>query len=130
MSFIKWLKSLFRKPQKTNEELEDELTEQIITEHEEALREAYEESLPASVIAYEPDESTDYVSAQSVVLVENYTCKMLPSENSILWIPVDGFLRPFKFVRFDFIQTDNEYESMRVYIVVKPAMQTDVVQFT
>ena len=53
---------------------------------------------------------------------------MMPEENSIIWVDIEGFLRPFKVIRYDYIQNTSEYDSMYVYIVVQPATKSDIVK--
>ena len=115
---------LFKKA-KSNEELEDELTEQILKENEEALHQAYEEDLQASVITYVQSDD-EYDTIHPVVLVDIYTGKMMPDVGSIIWITETNIMRPFIVVRYDYMQNDNMYESMKVYIVVRPAVNANI----
>ena len=117
---------LFGKKEKSNEELEDELTEQIIKENEDALQQAYEEELQASVITYVKADD-EYDTIHPVVLVDTYTAKMMPDIGSIIWITESNVMRPFKVIRYDFMQNENLYESMKVYIVVRAAVNADII---
>lgn len=123
-----WFSGLFSK--RTREELREErLSEQIIEEDEERLREAYESEIPATVITYVFDEAaeSEMSTPRMEVLVEDFSARMLPETGAILWIDIDGQLRSFKMTRLDYICNSSEYDSMRVYIVVEPAKNSDII---
>ena len=123
-----WLSGLFSK--RTRDELREErLSEQVIEEDEERLREAYESEIPATVITYVFDEApeSEMSTPRMEVLVEDFTARMLPEPGAILWIDVEGQLRSFKMTRLDYICSSSEYDSMRVYIVVEPAKNSDII---
>ena len=123
-----WFSGLFSK--RIRDELREErLSEQIIEEDEERLREAYESEIPATVITYVFDEAaeSEMSTPRMEVLVEDFSARMLPETGAILWIDVDGQLRSFKMTRMDYICNSSEYDSMRVYIVVEPAKNSDII---
>ena len=62
------------------------------------------------------------------VIVDDFTGPMMPEEDSIIWVDIEGLLRPFKVIRYDYIQNTSEYDSMYVYIVVQPAPKSDIVK--
>lgn len=124
----KWFSGLFSK--RTRDELREErLREQIIEEDEERLREAYESEIPVTVITYVFDEAaeSEMSTPRMEVLVEDFSARMLPETGAILWIDVNGQLRSFKMTRLDYICNNSEYDSMRVYIVVEPAKNSDII---
>ena len=122
----KWLKWIFTSKRKREELREERLSEQIIHEDEERLREAYEKEIPATIITYTQSDDETQPPIMNA-LVDDFSGAMMPEPNSIIWIGVEGFLRPFKVVRYDYIQNSSEYDSMRVYIVVQPAPRSEIV---
>lgn len=121
-----WLTRLFASRRKRDELREEELSEQIIREDEERLREAYSKEIPATVITYtQSDDETQPPMMNAIV--DDFTGPMMPEPDSIIWATIDGFLRPFKVIRYDYIQNSSEYDSMRVYIVVQPAPRSEIV---
>ena len=125
---LKWLKKLLRR--NNSDFIENELTEEAIRDNEEADREARERvegEVPASVIYYTPPQ--DEKSGPGIqILVEEFTGPILPEKDSIVWIREnDTTLRPFKCIRYDFFESGNEAESMRVYIVVEAAKNSEII---
>lgn len=106
-------------------EREEQLVEEVIRENEEAAEEARESAgIPATIISYIP--ADDDSGPKMDILVEEMTCRMLPEPGSIIWISADEGSRPFKVIRFDYMENGSEYDSMRVYVVVQPAYSSDV----
>ena len=66
-------------------ELEEKLTEQVIRENEEAEEEALSEGVPASVVTYMPATDDSGIPRMEII-VENFTCRMMPEPGSIIWI--------------------------------------------
>ena len=121
---LDFFKNLFKK-KKTDEEIEEELTEQIIEENHEEFVENASNGIIASVVAYQM--ADDGQQALPVILVENFTGGILPEPDSVIWISIDNMLRPFVTVRYDFIQNENEIDSIRVYIVVRAAKLSELI---
>jgi hypothetical protein len=124
----KFKRSLDRKRRLKELREEEKLTQEVIQENEKAAEEAREESgIPAAVITYipAPDEEG---GPRMDVLVEEMTCRLMPEPGSIIWIAAgEGVSRPFKVVRFDYVENGSEFDSMRVYIVTEPAFSSDIV---
>ena len=108
-------------------ELEEKLTEQVIRENEEAEEEALSEGVPASVVTYMPSTDDSGIPRMEII-VENFTCRMMPEPGSIIWIATkNGVLRPHKVTRYDYVENGNLYDSIRVYIVTEPATSAEVI---
>ena len=124
----RWKRYLERKRRLKELREEEELTQEVIQENEKAAEEAREESgIPAAVITYipAPDEEG---GPRMDVIVEEMTCRLMPEPGSIIWIAAgEGVSRPFKVVRFDYVENGSEYDSMRVYIVTEPAFSSDII---
>lgn len=125
--FRDWLKMIFSSERKRNELREERFSEEIIREDEERLRESYEKEIPASVITY-LQENDDAATPVMDVIVDNFSGPILPEAGSVIWVDINGLLRPFKVIRYDYIQNSSEYDSMRLYIVVHPASKSDIVK--
>lgn len=122
----KWLER-FRKKKAVERELEEEerLVAEVIRENEAAAEEARQDAgIPATVITYIP--ADDDSGPKMDILVEEMTCRMLPEPGSIIWISGEDVSRPFKVVRFDYMENGSDYDSMRVYVVTVPAYSSDV----
>ena len=107
--------------------LEEKYSEQIIREDAERLAEARDKEINAKVITYlqgDDDQATPIMD----VIVDDFTGPMMPETDSIIWVDVESFLRPFKVIRYDYIQNTSEYDSMYVYIVRQPAPKADIVK--
>lgn len=105
---------------------EEEMVDEIIKENEEMLERAYEDEIPAAVIRYIPAQDDDGGPRIEVLLYE-FHCSMLPETGSIIWIRQDKMMRPFKCIRYDYIENGAELDVIRVYIVVEPATTSDVI---
>lgn len=125
--FKDWLKMTFSSEKKRNELREERFSEEIIREDEERLRESYEKEIPASVITY-LQENDETAAPVMDVIVDSFSGPILPEEGSVIWVDINGLLRPFKVIRYDYIQNSSEYDSMRLYIVVHPASKSDIVK--
>lgn len=120
MRFFDWFKK------KTSVDIENEMTEEVIRENEEYLNENTPEILPVSVIRYLKDD--DDSAPQIEILCEQFHGPMLPEPGSIIWIADDytRTSRPYKCIRYDFFESDDEYERSRSYIVVQCASSSEV----
>lgn len=110
---------------KNSEEIEDELTREIIEEDENNIRELQNRDIPASVIEYVPSDDDSGIAVMHV-LCENFLAGILPEPGSIIWCRNKDKLIPYKCDRYDFICDQNEYNSIRTYIVVVPAKPSDI----
>ena len=122
-----WLKYMFTDSRRRDNLLEEKYSEQIIREDAERLAEAHDKEINAKVITYlqgDDDQATPIMD----VIVDDFTGPMMPEEDSIIWVDIEGLLRPFKVIRYDYIQNTSEYDSMYVYIVVQPAPKSDIVK--
>jgi hypothetical protein len=107
--------------------LEEKYSEQIIREDAERLAEARDKEINAKVITYLQGDDEQATPIMDVI-VDDFTGPMMPEENSIIWVDIEGFLRPFKVIRYDYIQNTSKYDSMYVYIVVQPSTKSDIVK--
>ena len=122
-----WLKYMFTDSRRRDNLLEEKYSEQIIREDAERLAEARDKEINAKVITYlqgDDDQATPIMD----VIVDDFTGPMMPEEDSIIWVDIEGLLRPFKVIRYDYIQNTSEYDSMYVYIVVQTAPKSDIVK--
>ena len=119
-----WLFNLFQNKEK-------KITEQVIRDNEEYQKkldsERPENIIPASVIRYIISEEESGPDIE--ILVDDFHGPLLPEPGTIIWIYDEETrtTRPYKTVRFDFFESDDEYERSRVYIVVEGAMSSDIV---
>lgn len=121
MSFFNWFKK------KSSIEVEDELAEQAIRENEELMNEAeIESSIPATIIRYFKEDDDAPPSIE--ILSEDFHGPVLPETGSIIWIKDDDTrtTRPYKCIRYDYFESDDEYERSRCYIVVEAAKSSDI----
>lgn len=120
-----WISRLFSSH--NNEmEREEKMADEIIKENEEMLERAYEDEIPAAVIRYIPSQD-DNSGPQIDVLLDEFHSPILPENGSIIWIQYEKMLRPFKCIRYDYIENGFELDTIRVYIVVEPATTSDVI---
>ena len=126
------IKNLF---QKKSELTEDEIEEQYISSlAEENDRELMEEMdslsvLPASVIMYIFDDSADTEQEiQMLTLIEEFGIPVEPEKDSIIWILSSDGRKPYKVIRTDYIHDIDDYHRYRQYIVVEPAIASDVMR--
>lgn len=122
--FNKWFSKWFG-------DKEQKITEQVIRENEEYMKKLEESkqdiSLPAAVIRYIIDD--EEAGPDIEILCEEFHAPVLPERGSVIWIyDYDTrTTRPYKCIRYDFFESDDEYERSRIYIVVEAAMSSDIV---
>ncbi len=110
------------KKKKTELEIEEEITNNII---EEETQEQVE-TVTAIVIKYiENDEG----EIPEIFKICNFHSEMLPDINSIIWAPDlnKNKLMPYKVIRIDFIEDLDVNIAKFNYIVVKDAMISDII---
>ncbi len=125
--FHYWLTYLFIGTRQRNNLLEEKYSEQIIREDEQRLEEARKKEIRAKVIAYLQGENDEKDTPVIDVIVDEFIGPILPEKDSIIWVDVNEFLRPFRVIRYDYIQNSSEYDSIFVYIVVQPATKSEIV---
>ena len=125
--FYYWLTYLFIGTRQRNNLLEEKYSEQIIREDEQRLEEARKKEIRAKVIAYLQGENDEKDTPVIDVIVDEFIGPILPEKDSIIWVDVNEFLRPFRVIRYDYIQNSSEYDSIFVYIVVQPATKSEIV---
>lgn len=106
-----------RKKKKTELEIENELTSEIINSNINSIK--------ARVIQYV---ATDIELPPDINYICDFTLDIMPDINSIIWCPDNkkNKLIPYKVIRYDFIiDTDSDAGSY-VYIVVDTASLTDI----
>lgn len=124
-TFKKW-KAVFSRRERDSR-LEERLSEEIIREEEQRREEANESTdVLASVITYISTNDEDALPRMDI-LVDEFKGRLLPEPGSIIWIDIDGILRSFCTVRLDYVCNESDYDSMRVYVVVRPASKHDIV---
>ena len=107
-------------------EREEKMADEIIKENEEMLERAYDDEIPAAVIRYIHNKKKKR-GQQIDVLLDEFHSHILPENGSIIWIQYEKMLRPFKCIRYDYIENGSELDTIRVYIVVEPATTSDVI---
>lgn len=120
---LNWIKNIFKKDSYLNE---DELISRLSEENlKEDIDDKSEELFKSSVIRYiRNDEDNPPVID---VLCEDFHGPIMPEPGSIIWVSVDGGVsRPFKCIRYDFFESGDEDERRKVYIVVHPAVISDI----
>lgn len=110
--------SIFRK-KKTELEIEEEITKEIISENSQTRK------VDSVVIRYKLEEDQD---VPRIVKICDFHGNILPSENSIIWAPDENNtkLLPYKVKRFDFIEDPETDASSFTYIVVVPAQTNEI----
>lgn len=112
---------------KNIEEREEEFEDKLVKENQEELNKIISSDvIPVSIIYYYIDESERKPMIKTFTLVENFPCGMLPEKDSIIWVSIDGNLSPFKVIRYDFFATEDLEQTMKVYVVVKPAKSGEI----
>lgn len=116
-----WLKKLFKKDSFLSE---DDILSQI-GDNEEEYSDDREVLFKSSVIRYIKNDEDDPPVID--VLCEEFHGPIMPETGSIIWVSVDGGVsRPFICIRYDFFESGDEEERSRVYIVVRPALISDI----
>lgn len=113
---------LSKKNKKTEQELEEEITNAIIDED---LQEK-QETVTAMVIKYiEKDEG----EIPEIFKICNFHSEMFPDQGSIIWAPniKRNKLIPYKVIRVDFIEDLDSDVCKYNYIVVKDATINDII---
>lgn len=112
---------------KSEEEKEEAFEKRLIQENQEELQKTIsDDNIQISVIQYYIDESVTPSVIRSFTLIDNFLGPILPEKGAIIWIEEEGGLRPFSVIRYDFFATENIEQSVRVYVVVKPASSGDI----
>lgn len=110
------------KKKKTELELEEELTNDIIEENNQETQ----ETVTAIVIKYiERDEG----EIPEILKICNFHSELFPETNSIIWAPnlKKDKLIPYKVIRVDFIEDLDSDVCKFNYIVVKDATISDII---
>ena len=114
---FKKIQKLFNK--KTELEKELEIEEEIINDN-------VEQKPTAIIIKYFIE---DEETPPKIIKICNFHNEIMPDINSIIWAPNEAntMLVPYKVIRFDFIEDENETLRTFTYIVVSDARYSDII---
>jgi hypothetical protein len=120
---MKFFNFLHKRKKKTDLEIEEEITNEII---EENIKEEQEE-IKAIVIKYKVNDFNEEVP--DIIKICNFHSELIPSEDSIIWAPnkEKTKLIPYKVVRIDYIEDLNTDAKNFIYIVVKDATINNII---
>lgn len=109
---------------KSNKEIEETLSEQIVAENE---KEVTQYTPYGCIITYVQTEEN---VAPTIWNLGTFHSSVLPDIGSIIWIPNEDTaeLKPWKVIRFDFIEDLNIENALFPYIVVVNATQNDITE--
>ena len=116
--------NFLNKKKKTDIQVEEEITEEIIKENEEEIK----RDITGIVIKYKFDED-NYSEIPEMIKICNLHSPILPEINSIIWAPNknQNKLLPYKVIRYDFIEDLETDACDFTYVVVTEAVINDIV---
>ena len=119
MKFFNFL----HKKKKTDLEIEEEITEEVIKENEAEVK----RNITGIVIKYMFDEDSSEIP--EMIKICNLHSSILPDINSIIWAPNknQNKLLPYIVIRYDFIEDLETDACDFTYIVVKDAEINDII---
>ena len=110
---------------KSNLNIEQELTKEIIEHNtsEEVV------NVSAKIIQYYVNVDSEETDIPTIIFICDFHSSIMPDIGSIIWCPNKdkNKLEPYKVIRFDFIEDPNTDLNKDIFIVVKPAIQTDII---
>jgi hypothetical protein len=113
---------------KTDEDIEEALEDKIIKEEEDNVESEYLNSdIKSTLITYIPTSEED-MSCRMEILVDEMHTPILPEPGSVIWVMKEDGLRPWKCIRYDYIENGSLYDVRRVYIVAEKATSSDIME--
>ena len=110
---------------KSNLNIEQELTREVIEHNtsEEVV------NVSAKIIQYYVNVDSEETDIPTIIFICDFHSSIMPDIGSIIWCPNKdkNKLEPYKVIRFDFIEDPNTDLNKDIFIVVKPAIQTDII---